>query len=314
MNYYCPKTKTPTVVYKQDSSGNYVPYQLNGKGLTLSEGQNEIWGGCEKVSNYLQDIEASFGANYQKSATETSETKNANLIIKSTGGSDKESLKKQYTGQALWIVSHGMNNNGESLNDLASSIAKQDPTAVVLNLNWEQGANAVTPNGTDEWINPTSKIVANKLIKWGVRDLSKVNLIGHSMGTVMSANISDNLKERANNLLKVNSSQVNALIALDAPKATNATNTSTFTTDETYNSKKTFISFAGSAKSTSAFIATVEDGTQGGCGNYEFGKTADRWYMMLMQDIANGQKDNVTVPCPSHGITNSHYTRHIILF
>ncbi|MGL4758189.1 MAG: peptidoglycan DD-metalloendopeptidase family protein, partial [Patescibacteria group bacterium] len=167
----------------------------------------------------------------------------------------------------IWIVSHGMNNNNIHMNQVAESIYNKlerdnQRNTVVLTLDWSDGAKALTPNLTDQFIYPTAKAIINRLKQWGLKDGSKVNLAGHSMGTIMSAELASVTEE-------VYNKKPNRMILLDPPRSmSNTVGGGDFTTDD--NTGRKFSEANGYAlrsNSTTSLVASLENGTQGTCGN-----------------------------------------------
>jgi len=108
----------------------------------------------------------------------------------------------QYGEGKVWIVSHGWykNPNSEDYNtnymtDLAMIIADRNPDDTILLLDWRQASGygdglPTRVNHAAKWIIPTAKEAKAKLHQWGLTDPNKVNYIGHSLGTLMSRELS----------------------------------------------------------------------------------------------------------------------------
>ncbi len=110
-------------------------------------------------------------------------------------GSNRDKILQGWTGEEVWIVIHGWKGISPNIETLARTVASKKTNASVLTLDWKA---AITPgiidfaigNGTAaKWINPTAKLVADKLKAWGLNDITKINLVGHSLGTLMSGRI-----------------------------------------------------------------------------------------------------------------------------
>ena len=125
-------------------------------------------------------------------------------------------------GEDIWIVTHGYrDNSGGSFWEIGNDIKAQFPDATVLTLDWSNiayGGDLKTNERIDlcrtaNWIRPLAERVVEKLKRYGVTDPKKVNLVGHSLGTLVSAEISRIMME--------NSGQyVSRMILLDPPSET----------------------------------------------------------------------------------------------
>lgn len=119
----------------------------------------------------------------------------------------KESYSIDNSNREVYLVSHGMNNSSADLANVSDTIRDQKQDSIVLSIDWSGSQSAIgNPNTTDEWIRPTAKIVADKLKRWGLNDASKLNMVGHSIGSIM-----------INEIAKAFGGVVNSLVYLDPP-------------------------------------------------------------------------------------------------
>jgi Peptidase family M23/Ricin-type beta-trefoil lectin domain len=101
----------------------------------------------------------------------------------------------------IWIVSHGWNRDPKSVNPIdwenymaetARLITQNYPGDIVLLLDWREAAGSGKDTNPNEvfraarWIRPVVREAAKKLRSWGVNDGSKLNFVGHSLGTFIS--------------------------------------------------------------------------------------------------------------------------------
>jgi hypothetical protein len=61
-----------------------------------------------------------------------------------------------------------MNNNRSNLADVSNAIISQNPSDIVMSLDWSGARGVISPNQTDQWIRPTAKGVADILKTWGL--------------------------------------------------------------------------------------------------------------------------------------------------
>ncbi|HEY9294762.1 MAG TPA: hypothetical protein VIQ31_00045, partial [Phormidium sp.] len=145
-----------------------------------------------------------------------------------------------------WVIIHGWNNSSltEGIDSLAKSVAAARPGDRVLALDWREVAyNALRedlgPIGTAyasaaggnlraaTWISTVAEFAVKKLKQvWGIDSqeaLKSLNLIGHSLGSLMSAEIGRIYRDDTNragtrlNLTNPNAVGVRTITALDPP-------------------------------------------------------------------------------------------------
>jgi murein DD-endopeptidase MepM/ murein hydrolase activator NlpD len=140
---------------------------------------------------------------------------------------NKNDIIDQWDGSKVWIVSHGWYRNPEIdekvkknyMRDLAEELVRQKPNDTVLLLDWREaaasteeiGIGGITPtdvNRAAKWIKPVSIGGSTKLRDWGLSDNSKVNYVGHSLGTILSRELSNQLGTGGNGFMLDPASQL----------------------------------------------------------------------------------------------------------
>ena len=141
-----------------------------------------------------------------------------------------------------WVVIHGWNDGPEgNLPKLAAALANVRPNDRVYFLNWEQASvnGRISNNDTNDlesslrvgnyfaakWIRPVAEFVVtellNKLKIDSVAASKNLNLIGHSLGSLVSGEIGrlykEGFKDDKGNEIKPNGVGVNTITALDPP-------------------------------------------------------------------------------------------------
>ncbi len=135
-------------------------------------------------------------------------------------GKDPANVRQKWTaGSQVWVVIHGWNDNANSFKNLADIVAKAKPNDVVLTLDWSEAAANGQPPGTGNWdaaswISSVADFAFNKLKSWGINTGGSVNLIGHSLGSLVSSELASRFV--ANQL-----GGVNTITALDPPSEFN---------------------------------------------------------------------------------------------
>ena len=147
----------------------------------------------ERLKDFGEGIESSFSLDKNRSNAgsadllkNSGETRNVKLASKNNKSIDK------YNGTSnVWILSHGWNGELGTMDDIASGILSDPKTKddIVLILDWRQASHTGLPCQSSTWTEQISENVKSKLNNWGLNDSSKVNLVGHSMGTILSTEI-----------------------------------------------------------------------------------------------------------------------------
>ncbi|MEM1312505.1 MAG: ricin-type beta-trefoil lectin domain protein [Patescibacteria group bacterium] len=205
----------------------------------------------------------------------------------------------------VWIISHGMNENINGFIGVAKAIVTERPNDFVFLLDWQDGSDenlisvdgnyTPNPHKTDEWIAPTARAVFEKLTKWGVNDPSKINLVGNSMGTFMSAEIGKLYNRKFDN------KPVKSVYLLDPPsyitgfRAEFQVDDSKYSKDTLYNKNNGYSSHV-KAEVLRSFVGQNRHGKDGLCGNSPLAKTAKETYIVIFDDIFSDTAEF----CPAH--------------
>jgi uncharacterized protein with LGFP repeats/pimeloyl-ACP methyl ester carboxylesterase len=194
------------------SSGNGLtlsppPNGSPGNGLTLSPPPNGSSG------NGLTPLlpTTSFVAGLTPNSYIGKDAGNRSVGFQLVQGSQK-SADSLSSNRKTWIVMHGMDGkSGDSL-ELAKAIDNFRSDDQVLNIDWNEGAKSDTNVyiGASHIV-ATAKTIVDFIIEKGLAN--QINLVGHSLGALLSYEISKQLYER-------NSVKVSSIIALDPASTT----------------------------------------------------------------------------------------------
>jgi surface antigen/pimeloyl-ACP methyl ester carboxylesterase len=94
-----------------------------------------------------------------------------------------------------WVVIHGWNGESNNFEDLAKAIEEYDGYQVgdqVLTLDWDAARTGWGLDAAATWIETVATKTAEILKSWGISS-SEINLVGHSLGTYISYEISEEL-------------------------------------------------------------------------------------------------------------------------
>ena len=141
-------------------------------------------------------------------------------IIPETGKQVLESVRNRWTGQQVWVVIHGWNKDAKyiseavdnNINSLAQTVANVKPNDIVLTLDWQEASTNRGWLGNGDaasWISSIADFAKDKLTAWGLTNGDNLNFIGHSLGSLLSAEIASRF------------TKVNTITALDPPSETN---------------------------------------------------------------------------------------------
>ncbi|HIK49559.1 MAG TPA: hypothetical protein IGS17_01345, partial [Oscillatoriales cyanobacterium M59_W2019_021] len=163
----------------------------------------------------------------------------------------------------VWVISHGWNDNPDhrsdtdpamgnpgDFTDIAEALANANSNDTVLLLDWRQAAAGGKLNQEDsntnalfrlgnytaaKWIRPVAEFTVKALEFFGLDVQSaatNLNLIGHSLGSLLSNEIArvykDGFTDDDGNIFSGNGIGVNAIVALDPPSQTNLSAFSAF--------------------------------------------------------------------------------------
>jgi Ca2+-binding RTX toxin-like protein len=201
-----------------DRDGTTLIIDLNRDGKVNLDKDLAITNFFDKASNYQQGkgfIEqiASFSGNdvLKLFALEGKETVkfesqqyqvNFNLIGE---GSKRDNLLLKWDGRPVTIVIHGLNGDPRSSLRELPNVLDAASSNIILTLDWSQAAQATSPTTANKRTGVVADFVFEKLRAWGLNDGSKVNLVGHSLGTLVASEIAFKF------------GQANTLVALDPP-------------------------------------------------------------------------------------------------
>jgi Peptidase family M23 len=266
--------------------------------INFTSEQNQIWGDSNKVKNFVQALEASGVVKLGD------DTKDVQLVVKSRGGLLPEQMDR-YRNQNIWIVSHGMNNTHNDLNIISEALMQIYPNDTIIALDWRgsqvpwTGAG-ISPNETDQWIRITAKWAMKKLTRWGVNNTSKINTIGHSMGSIMSAEITKQFNQYG---------ETNNMILLDPPSYFKTNTQFDVDDNDGWKDDSIYGDNNGYSKAKSriskAFTGLGIDYANNMCGNLKLAKTAKETYTFYMPEASSIIGGNGF--CEIHGGVNKVY-------
>ncbi|MCY7332527.1 MAG: pre-peptidase C-terminal domain-containing protein [Pseudanabaena sp. CAN_BIN31] len=133
------------------------------------------------------------------------------------------------SSRTTWLVIHGMdgdpNASGKSYDEpntirlLASSIDGYTNDDQVFYLNWSSPArsNVIAPIGAF-WITTVASWAASRLNAWGI-STSNINIIGHSLGAYVSAEIASRVSGGVNRLVALDPAASHVLVTYDTSSA-----------------------------------------------------------------------------------------------
>ncbi|MBW4465549.1 MAG: hypothetical protein KME07_08925 [Pegethrix bostrychoides GSE-TBD4-15B] len=202
------------------------------------------------------------------------------------GAVEDDPLKQKWDGKPVWIISHGWNDNADSFLTLAETVKKiVGGTGNVLTLDWREASNSGTSLTFGDnakaasWISPVADFAAQKLRDWGLNDGSKINLIGHSLGSLLSAEIASRF------------TQVNTITALEPPAEANlyglTTGYSGYDVDGDTEGTQSPKQFDSVSTFSRAFL-----GSRSIAGDAEFASHADE--SILMDFVGSSPDDSAT--------------------
>ncbi|NJK71192.1 MAG: hypothetical protein HC932_02960 [Thermales bacterium] len=210
----------------------------------------------------------------------------------------------------VWVISHGLSSNWESMKHISSAIKAQKPNDIIFLLDWSNCAQSSgLPGNVDECIRPIAKSVVKTLNEWGMdNNGGKLRLAGHSLGTFMVTEISNEM-----------SGTEKSLYLLDPP-STLAT-LGTFTVDNYDTSNRVYGAGNGydthtTANQMIAFTGIKKNGDPNWCGNGSLNRTADQSVFIYIPDIDDGNHPGPSWlggggTCPIHSHTHESWAKLI---
>lgn len=227
--------------------------------------------------------------------------------IKTLKGSKTETIDPN---AETWIVIHGNASNPDTGNifDLASTVEAKvaEKKGQVLVIDWREPANnpdlnlVPNPAASANWIHDVADFAAQALRDVWKIDPSKINLIGHSLGTYVASELGFIMASRDEDRTNLNIDPekcVNTLIALD-PAATDPRSPLGYDLDgDTNDRREAPVPFQSVSKFSRAFWGDIPSGD--GLGSPELAKTADETIYIDFKK-PNGFRDEIN-PIDSHG-------------
>lgn len=190
-------------------------------------------------------------------------------LIQPSSSSDS-SIQQSWNGRTVWIISHGWNSGPGRFNALADAIRLQRPGDVVMTLDWSQAAGTGLNyyNGNFDaarWIGAIADQAADKLRDWGLNSGTSINLVGHSLGSLLSSELASRF------------GRVQALTALEPPSELNPGQYDLDGRNSTANRPRAFNTVSNFSR---AFV-----GTESLAGNSDFAATSHEAILMDFDGI-----------------------------
>lgn len=207
-------------------------------------------------------------------------TRSMQLRLSSADRGNTDKLYNLPVDANVWVVSHGWNDDDSNFSQIADDIKAQHPEDTVLLLNWSEGSNNGDPfDGgncrASTWIKSTAQGVFDKITSvYKIKDYSKVKLVGHSLGSLMSTEISKRF-----------GGKTSLLVALDPPSEL-----SCFGKYEIDKGGEKRSDFAGNSQMSRSFV-----GRHSLAGNQDLAKTADKSFWMEFDSVSTNSKEHAWV-------------------
>ncbi|MGL4759597.1 MAG: hypothetical protein ACRCXZ_09770 [Patescibacteria group bacterium] len=191
----------------------------------------------------------------------------------------KEKIRTK--GAHIWFITHGFADGfDEDFVDIANILIKYNPNDIVIGLDWSSIAIGLSPalsvdvHRAATWIKPISQQVFERLDLWGLDEKTNINFVGHSLGSLLCAEIALRYKEKYNE-------KANIIIALDPPSELTAKlyNQTSFLVNLTPLEKR-IDSFADVSKHSLSLV-----GYNSIAGNQELALTAKHSYLIKFNDF-----------------------------
>jgi pimeloyl-ACP methyl ester carboxylesterase len=233
------------------------------------------------------------------------------------GNLSQRNVSLQYVGpftpvdpQQTWVIIHGWNDNSDTFKGIAEAIKNIKPNDRVLLLDWRQAAANGKLDTSDpivfpsinenldaglrlgnyfaaKWITPVAEFAVEALKALGIdaeKAASSLNLIGHSLGSLVSAEIGRiyQKEQLAGETTKDKAEGVKNIIALDPPSVSNLSIIGGIN-DYDVNGTNTAKDKPASFKDVSAFSRSLV-GRKSYAGNQEFASFADEAFQVDFGD------------------------------
>lgn len=207
-------------------------------------------------------------------------TRTMQLRLSSLDRGNTDKLYNLADDANVWVVSHGWNDDDSNFSQIADDIKAQHPQDTVLLLNWSEGSNNgdIFDGGNcraSTWIKSTAQGVFDKITSvYKIKDYSKVKVVGHSLGSLVSTEISKSF-----------GGKTSLLVALDPPSEL-----SCFGEYEIDKGGEKRSDFAGNSQMSRSFV-----GRHSLAGNQELAKTADKSFWMEFDSVSANSKEHTWV-------------------
>ncbi|MEG5060937.1 CHAP domain-containing protein, partial [Microcoleus sp. A2-C5] len=123
-------------------------------------------------------------------------------------GQYKKAQLKNFSGSETisniptWVIVHGFQNNSynEVPQKLLSGVKEYSADAQIFLLDWGEVAKNKDVDKAAAWIDEVGKAAGEKLNSWGITT-GNINIIGHSLGSYVAAEIAKNVKGGVNDIV-----------------------------------------------------------------------------------------------------------------
>jgi pimeloyl-ACP methyl ester carboxylesterase len=191
------------------------------------------------------------------------------------------SSKINHSNYKVWIITHGFADSfDDDFKSICAHLVESYPDDLILGLDWSSIANGLSPALSLDvykaatWIRPISEAVIERLIRWGLKEQTQINMIGHSLGSILASELSLRYMDKYGK-------KINYLIALDPPSEITANRYQGDTYLTQLNPHITRInSFSDVADNSIAFVAYNSI-----AGNEKLASTAEYSYLVKFNDF-----------------------------
>ena len=197
-------------------------------------------------------------------------------------------LKDQWEPRRTWVIIHGWNSDSSEFQKLANTLKQAAPNDIVLTLDWREAAGSSygyrLPNGLLQsngsaatWIRPVAEVAAQLLKDWGLTEGKYLNIIGHSLGSLLSSEIAAQFVYENHGNVEVNQQNlgVDTITALDPPSDSNLFNPTNYDLDGRIPGTQLLRQFNQVSRFSRSFV-----GNHSISGNKEFSSWADESIIM----------------------------------
>jgi len=131
-----------------------------------------------------------------------------------------QEFKDQWEPRKTWVIIHGWNDDSSGFQELADTLKQAAPDDIVLTLDWREAAGSLLTGSATTWIRPVAEVAAQLLKDWGLTQGKYLNLIGHSLGSLLSSEIAAQFVYENGSDAELNQQNLGAdtITALDPPE------------------------------------------------------------------------------------------------